>query len=111
MVAVMVTARQIRAGRALLGWTQQALADHAPVAVNSARAGERGLAYPKSDTVEAIRMALARAGIAFLGNSDMGEGVRLATPARKHAERHDDGGTRQAISRMVDWHLMLKIER
>ena len=79
----MVTSRQIRAGRALLGWTQQLLADKALVAVNSVRAVERGLSYPKSETVTAIRAALTKAGIVFLSDGEMGEGVRLAKPARR----------------------------
>lgn len=79
----MVTPRQIRAGRALLGWTQQMLADRALVAVNSVRAVERGLPYPKSETVEAMRSTLAKGGIVFLSEGVMGEGVRLAKPARR----------------------------
>ena len=79
----MVTPRQIRAGRALLGWTQQILADRALVAVNSVRAVERGLLYPKSETVEAMRSALTKGGIVFLSEGVMGEGVRLAKPARR----------------------------
>ena len=79
----MVTSRQIRAGRALLGWTQQLLADRALVAVNSVRAVERGLSYPKSETVNAIRAALTKAGIVFLSDGEMGEGVRLTKPSRR----------------------------
>jgi transcriptional regulator with XRE-family HTH domain len=77
----MVASRQIRAGRALLGWTQQTLADQALVAVNSVRAVERGSAYPKSETVDAIRTALVKGGIVFLPEGSMGEGVRLAKPS------------------------------
>jgi transcriptional regulator with XRE-family HTH domain len=76
----MVTACQIRAGRALLGWTQQTLADRALVAVNSVRAVETDRTYPKHETVEAIRHALAIAGIVFLSEGVMGEGVRLSKP-------------------------------
>lgn len=82
----MVTSRQIRAGRALLGWTQQLLADRALVAVNSVRAVERDLSYPKSETVNAIRAALTKAGIVFLSDGEMGEGVRLAKPATRRKE-------------------------
>jgi transcriptional regulator with XRE-family HTH domain len=82
----MVTPRQIRAGRALLGWTQQLLADRALVAVNSVRAVERGLSYPKEETVESMRAALNKAGIIFLSEDVMGEGVRLAKPATRRRE-------------------------
>ncbi len=67
----------------MLGWTQQMLADRALVAVNSVRAVERGLLYPKSETVEAMRSALTKGGIVFLSEGVMGEGVRLAKPARR----------------------------
>jgi transcriptional regulator with XRE-family HTH domain len=73
----MVSSRQIRAARALLGWTQQTLADKSVVAVNSVRAVEQGLPYPRAETLEAIRGALRRAGIMFLSEDTMGEGVRL----------------------------------
>lgn len=82
----MVSPRQIRAGRALLGWTQQELADKALVAVNSVRAVERGLDYPKSETVSAIRSALASGGIVFLSEGVMGEGVRLGKPGARRKE-------------------------
>ncbi|MDE2182628.1 MAG: helix-turn-helix domain-containing protein [Alphaproteobacteria bacterium] len=78
----MVTSRQIRAARALLGWTQQLLADRALVAVNTVRAIEADRPYPKPDSVEAVHRALAKGGIVFLPNGTMGEGVRLARPSR-----------------------------
>lgn len=78
----MVTARQIRAARALLGWTQQSLADKALVAINTVRAIEANRPYPKPDTVTCVRRALEKGGIIFLPNGAMGEGVRLAKPHR-----------------------------
>ena len=59
------------------------LADRALVAVNSVRAVERGLRHPKTETVESMRMALAKAGIVFLSEGVMGEGVRLIRPAKR----------------------------
>ncbi len=78
----MVTSRQYRAARALLGWTQQTLADRALVAINTVRAIEADRVYPKPDSVTAVRRALEKAGIVFLPNGAMGEGVRLAKPPR-----------------------------
>jgi transcriptional regulator with XRE-family HTH domain len=78
----MVTSRQIRAARALLGWTQQALADRSLLAVNTVRAIEQDRPYPKAETLESVRRALAKAGIMFLPDGTMGEGVRLARPRR-----------------------------
>jgi transcriptional regulator with XRE-family HTH domain len=78
----MVSPRQIRAARALLGWTQQKLADRAPVAINTIRAIEADAPYPKSSTLQTVQKALEKAGVVFLPNDTMGEGVRLAKPAR-----------------------------
>ncbi|MEJ1967068.1 MAG: helix-turn-helix transcriptional regulator [Rhizomicrobium sp.] len=73
----MASSRQIRAARALLGWTQQALADRALVAINTVRAIERDRPYPKDDTIEAVVRALEKSGISFLSDGPLGEGVRL----------------------------------
>ena len=81
----MVSSRQIRAARALLGWTQQTLADRALVAINTIRAIEANRPYPKPETTTAVRRALEKAGIVFLANGTMGEGVRLARPANTGA--------------------------
>ena len=86
MVSRMVTPRQIRAGRALLGWTQQTLADRALVAVNSVRAVERGLSYPKAETIQAMQAALRKSGIVFLADDVMGEGVRFAKPVNRRRD-------------------------
>ncbi len=76
----MATSRQIRAARALLGWTQQALADRALVAINTVNAIEQDRPYPKDETVEAVTLALEKAGIVFLSDGVMGEGVRFTKP-------------------------------
>jgi len=78
----MVTSRQIRAARALLGWTQQTLADKALVAVNTLRAIEADKSYPTPGSIAAVQQALACGGVVFLPNGTMGEGVRLAKPVR-----------------------------
>ncbi len=49
------------------------------------RAVETKQTYPKPETVEAIRHALAKAGIIFLSEGVMGEGVRLAKPKPEKA--------------------------
>jgi len=80
MVAAMVTARQIRAARALLGWSQQDLADKAVVSVNTLARLERGQADSRLSTLQAVHSALARGGVDFLSAGDFGEGVRLKDP-------------------------------
>jgi len=80
MVIDMITSRQIRAGRALLGWSQQQLADKAIVSVNALARLERGEVDPRMSTLMAVHKALTDAGIEFLPADVKGEGVRLASP-------------------------------
>jgi predicted transcriptional regulator len=80
MVVTMITPRQIRAARALLGWSQQQLADHAIVSLNAVTRLEKGKVDSRTSTVAAIEKALTRAGIEFLSGGEKGEGVRLRSP-------------------------------
>ena len=78
----MITPRQIRAARALLGWSQQQLADKAIVSLNALTRLERGEVDARISTVAAVENALLKAGIEFLSaDQHKGEGVRLANPA------------------------------
>ncbi len=78
--AAMVTARQIRAARALLGWSQQTLADEAIVALNAVTRLERGEVDPRVSTMNAVEKAIRKAGIEFISAANgKGEGVRMAT--------------------------------
>jgi len=77
----MITARQVRAARALLGWSQLALADRAIVSPNALARLERGNVDSRMSTVEAVEKALVKAGIEFISADVKGEGVRLAKPA------------------------------
>jgi len=75
----MVSGRQIRAARALLGWSQQKLADKAVVSGNALARLERGQVDSRTSTVNNVEKALRRAGIEFLpAGGGRGEGVRLA---------------------------------
>jgi predicted transcriptional regulator len=76
----MITARQIRAARALLGWSQQQLADKAIVSLNALARLEKGIVDSRVSTVQAIHKALTRAGVEFLDADQKGEGVRLRRP-------------------------------
>lgn len=73
----MVTSRQVRAARALLGWTQEMLADTALVALTALKRLEspNGLKVSE-ETDHRVAKALEAAGIVFLA-SDQGEGVML----------------------------------
>ena len=76
----MITSRQIRAARALLGWSQQQLADKAIVSLNAVARLEKGIVDSRISTVQAIQKALVKAGIEFLDADQKGEGVRLKSP-------------------------------
>ena len=76
----MITARQIRAARALLGWSQQQLADKAIVSLNVITRIERGEVDPRLSTLTAVLKALTKAGIELVAGDDKGEGVRLIDP-------------------------------
>jgi transcriptional regulator with XRE-family HTH domain len=73
----MITARQSRAARALLGWTQETLADKAQVALTALKRleSQNGLEVFET-TLDQVRSALEAAGIVFL-STDKGEGVLL----------------------------------
>jgi predicted transcriptional regulator len=73
----MVTPREVRAARALLGWTRQQLADRAVVSLNSVIRFEQGAVDPRASTVNAIRRAIENAGITFLSAWGDEEGVKI----------------------------------
>jgi DNA-binding XRE family transcriptional regulator len=79
-VVNMITSRQIRAARALLGWSQQQLADNAIVSLNAVARLENGIVDSRISTVQAVQKALVKAGIEFLDADQKGEGVRLKSP-------------------------------
>ncbi len=69
----MITLSQIRAARALLGWTQENLAQAAGLSLPSINNLERGLYSPRSETLGAIKSALEQGGIEFIERN----GLRL----------------------------------
>ena len=78
----MITPRQFRAARALLGWSQQELADRAIVSVNALVRLERGSVDSRSSTLRSVERALVKGGIEFIPADAKGEGVRLAAPIK-----------------------------
>lgn len=73
----MLTIQQLKAARALLGWTQQDLARAAGMHLNVINNLERGTTNPRQKTVEKLQKALEDSGVAFLG----ARGVELARQA------------------------------
>jgi transcriptional regulator with XRE-family HTH domain len=76
----MITSAQIRAGRGLLKWTQGALAARAGLSVVTLNMIETDQVRPRVKTLEAIRRALERDGVAFVGDEEGGFGVVLRRP-------------------------------
>jgi transcriptional regulator with XRE-family HTH domain len=78
----MVTGSQIRAARALLGWTSQHLAEQSGINYATISRAEQfeGVPSVRAPTLAAIQSALERGGILFLSDADTrsgGPGVRL----------------------------------
>jgi predicted transcriptional regulator len=78
-----VSIAQIKAARALLGWSQEDLSENADVAVPTIKRleAEYGWLGGRDETRRKIRSALERAGIIFIEENGGGPGVRLR---RKH---------------------------
>ena len=75
----MITSRQVLAASALLGWTQEMLADKALTALKRL---ESDRLQVREDTRDQVRRALETAGIVFL-SSGRGEGVMLVRTTRE----------------------------
>ena len=73
----MITARQTRAARALLGWTQETLAEKALVSLTALKRLESESDVKVYETTrDQVRRTLESNGIVFM-TSDQGEGVML----------------------------------
>jgi predicted transcriptional regulator len=75
----MVTTRQIKAARALLGWSQGDLAQHSSISEPTIARLESvdGPIAGRPNTAEKIRGSLEKAGIQFIDENGGGPGVRL----------------------------------
>jgi transcriptional regulator with XRE-family HTH domain len=85
----LITIRQVKAARALLGWSQADLAKHSGVSeptiarLESAD-GELG---GRGDTVRKIHGALDASGVEFIDENGGGPGVRLRKRIHKQPEK------------------------
>ena len=75
----MITGSQIRAGRALLNWSAQVLADESGVGVATIRRMELAASIPSSNaqTLSLVKNTFENAGIEFIGAPNDRPGVRL----------------------------------
>jgi transcriptional regulator with XRE-family HTH domain len=80
-----VSIRQVKAARALLGWSQEQLAAYSGVSVPTIKRLEAqdGTLGGRIDTGEKIEMALKKAGIDFIAENGGGPGVRLRRSEKK----------------------------
>ena len=75
----LVIPAQIRAGRSLLGWSQEELMARSGVGLSTIREIESQRRSVDTDKAEAVRLALDNAGVVFVsGDATGGPGVRLA---------------------------------
>lgn len=74
-----VSIRQVKAARALLGWSQEDLAKQSGVSLPTIKRLEAadGDLGGRSETADAIRTALEQAGVQFIDQNGNGPGVRL----------------------------------
>src|SRR4051794_61865 len=81
---------QCRAARALLGWSQEQLAEKASVSVTTLRNYERGATVPVINNLRALQAALDAGGVEFIDANGGGFGVRLKAPpeAKVNGERN-----------------------
>ena len=80
----MITGSQVRAARALLGWTAQQLSDQSGISLQTISRIEQQDEIPdaRTTTLNALAAALDRGGVAFLNTGSTregGPGVRLKT--------------------------------
>jgi predicted transcriptional regulator len=81
----LITIRQVKAARALLGWSQLDLAKAAGISEPTIARLEsaEGDLGGREETVRRIRAALEGGGIEFIDENGGGSGVRLRKKARK----------------------------
>ena len=74
----MIEAAQVRAARALIGWSQTKFAETAGVSLSIVERFEAGAPEPIADeAVAKMRAALEAAGVVFIPKNGGGAGVRM----------------------------------
>jgi transcriptional regulator with XRE-family HTH domain len=79
----MINSAQCRAGRGLLAWSQQQLADAAGIGVVTVHQLEAGTSEPRRATLEVLKRAFENAGVEFIDENGGGPGVRLKKAKRE----------------------------
>jgi transcriptional regulator with XRE-family HTH domain len=84
-----VTTRQVKAARALLGWSQADLAEKSGVSEPTVARLESvdGELGGRELTAEKIRSAIEGAGVSFIDENGGGSGVRLRKRSKEKSQR------------------------
>lgn len=102
--SVLLTPSQIRAGRALLDWSQERLAQAAGVGLSTVRDYEKERRGGVAGGLKALRQALENEGIVFIpSEGDHGPGVRLIARVPNVLRRPRELGECQALLVLVEW--------
>jgi transcriptional regulator with XRE-family HTH domain len=84
--------RQLRAARALLGWTQKELAEHSGVSLSTLNRFERESGAPNLTSLRQIFQSFQKAGVVFAQPEDGSIGVFLAPDAVRRLDHGERGG-------------------
>lgn len=77
----MIDERQIKAARALVGWSQSELARASGLSLPTIKRMEKlGPGRSSADNVDSVQKALEQSGVAFIAENGGGAGVRLKEP-------------------------------
>jgi predicted transcriptional regulator len=82
-----VSIRQIKAARALLGWSQEELAAAANVSVPTIKRleAQEGSLGGRTNTGNKIKTAIENAGVEFIDENGGGAGVRMKKSSKKRS--------------------------
>jgi predicted transcriptional regulator len=84
---VMLTPAQLRAARALVGWSRETLAEKSGVSAVTCKLFELGDSDPRLSTLHKWRRALEAAGVTFIDpdakSDEGGAGVRMRSQKRR----------------------------
>jgi len=86
---ILVSIRQVKAARALLGWSQSDLARHSSISEPTIARLESvdGEIAGRVNTVEKIAAAFEKAGVEFIEENGGGPGVRLRKRQRQREKK------------------------
>ena len=75
----MISSAQIRAARALIGWSREELSKNSGIGISALMRLESSEGVPGGNirTFEAVQKAFEKQGIEFIGTPDSGAGVRF----------------------------------